>query len=198
MSIQLSNRIRKAKNLTFTSTPGVKGSRFHTIDSQGDGYFIEFYRSISTDKSVSGRIYQHTTYTMSCQTEDWKRAKELDANALSSIVGCLGNGKSVCYHCLGLAIDQAKAHGYEYIGSTEVFEDVARLRNLGSTLIEVKSAQSGKSVWMVLKRIKTEKIEVEIKPVIIEVKPEVKSVISQMNFQERVNAMRGKVEEGIE
>ena len=196
MSIQLSNRIKKAKSLQYVSTPGVRGNHFSTLGSQGDRYFIEFFRSTSTDESNSGRTFKHTTYTMSCMTEDWKRAKELDANVLSPIVGCLGNSKSVCYHCLGLAIDCATSHGYEYIGSTEKFEDVARLRNLGTVLIEVKSAQSGKSVWMVLKRIK-----VEVKKKVVETKPvktEVKLVVSQMTMAERVNAMRGPVEEGIE
>ena len=194
MSIQLSNRIKKAKSLQYVSTPGVKGNHFSTLGSQGDRYFIEFFRSTSTDESKSGREFKHTTYTMTCQTEDWKRARQLSFNPMSPMVPCQGNSSGVCYHCLGLAIDCAKVHGYEYIGSTEKFEDVARLRNLGTVLIEVKSAQSSKSVWMVLKRIKAEKKIVEIKPV----KVEVKSVVSQMTMAERVDAMRGKVEEGIE
>ena len=187
----LSDRIRKSRSLKFNLTPGISTVEFHTIGSQDNSYWLRIERSTSTDEASSGRVYKHTTYTIDCRTEDWKRAKAIDPDTFSPIVPCQGNSRSVCYHCLGLAIDQAEVHGYKYVGATDNFDHIARLRNLGDCLIEVKSANSGKSVWMILKRVKA------IEPVQIENKPEVKSVVSQMSFNERVNAMRGKVEDEV-
>ena len=78
-------------------------------------------------------------------------------------VVCKGNQHSICYHVLAAAIHTASEQGKE-LSWCETEQDAKRLARLAGKVFTVKSAQSGKLAYGVVKDVEPElaKMEVEL------------------------------------
>lgn len=85
---------------------------------------------------------------------------------------CEGNQRTICYHCLA-ALIFAACQKQKQLTLFDDFSSAVNYSNLGGQLIKVESAQGGKHCWAVSKD-------------------------KRMNLKQRVNLMRGPVEEGID
>ena len=85
---------------------------------------------------------------------------------------CKGNENgTICYHSLAALIKKANSHN-DQLSFFDSFTDAVRYANFGGKLSKVVSAQGNGYCWMVSRE--------------------------KESFKERVNLMRGEVEEGIE
>ena len=65
---------------------------------------------------------------------------------------CRGNSVSLCYHAIGGAIAVVENSGYKVTAISDERANALKLKNFGSKMVEVRSYQSGKPLWMLYKK----------------------------------------------
>ena len=66
-------------------------------------------------------------------------------------LACKGNSVSLCYHAIGGAIATIENSGYKVTAIADQRANALKLKNFGSKMVEVRSYQSGKPLWMLYK-----------------------------------------------
>ena len=129
-----------------------------------------------SDKATN---YEVAAYWTRTQTADIKHlAVSCECNKITALglKDCQGNSKTICYHCLASLIAGAREAGKD-LTLFDTFTDAFRYSNFGGELIQIISKQSGTEAWAVLKE---------------------KRVNGKQEFKDRVELLRGLVEEGID
>jgi len=61
---------------------------------------------------------------------------------------CKGNDISLCYHAIAGAIATVENSGYKVIAIADQRANALRRKRIGGKMVEVRSYQSGKPLWM--------------------------------------------------
>ncbi len=61
---------------------------------------------------------------------------------------CKGNSISLCYHAIGGAIAMIEQSGCKVVAIADERANAIQRKNLGGKIVEVRSYQSGKPIWM--------------------------------------------------
>ena len=72
-------------------------------------------------------------------------------NTSGGYLACKGNSVSLCYHAIGGAIAVVEQSGYKVVAIADQRANALKLTNFGSKMVEVRSWQSGKPLWMLYK-----------------------------------------------
>ena len=72
-------------------------------------------------------------------------------NTRGGHVACKGNSISMCYHAIAGAIATVDGSGYKVVAIADERANAIKLKNFGSKMVEVRSYQSGKPLWMLYK-----------------------------------------------
>ncbi|MBU0791734.1 MAG: hypothetical protein KKC55_14890, partial [Gammaproteobacteria bacterium] len=73
-------------------------------------------------------------------------------NTSGGHLACKGNSVSLCYHAIGGAIAMIENSGYKVVAIADQRANAIKRKNLGGKIVEVRSYQSGKPLWMLYKR----------------------------------------------
>ena len=65
---------------------------------------------------------------------------------------CKGNSISMCYHAIGGAIATIEHSGYKVVAIADEKTNAIKLLNFGFDIVEVRSYQSGKPIWMLYEK----------------------------------------------
>ena len=65
---------------------------------------------------------------------------------------CKGNSISLCYHAIAGAIATIEQSGYKVTAIADERANAIKLKNFGGRMLEVRSYQSGKPLWMLYEK----------------------------------------------
>ena len=73
-------------------------------------------------------------------------------NTSGGHLACKGNSVSLCYHAIGGAIAMIENSGYKVVAIADQRANAIRRKRIGGKMVEVRSYQSGKPLWMLYEK----------------------------------------------
>ena len=92
------------------------------------------------------------TYDEIIRRRDGTLTVECLLNTSCGHKACKGNSISLCYHAIGGAIATIENSGYKVVAISDQKANALKLKNFGNKMVEVRSYQSGKPIWMLYKK----------------------------------------------
>ena len=167
----LANRVQKARDLQrkIVVIPGTTGRYGMRSIESGEHYNIKLVSHKMTSRFADKSI-NHRVFECECE----RNASYHNGQAMEA---CRGNERhTVCYHCLATLMFSLGKAGIQIVFHEDVFYALNYL-NFGGELVMVESAQGGGHIWATIRKMEKKVTRTQT---------------------ERINLMRGPVEEGID
>jgi hypothetical protein len=151
----LSERVKKAKQLTFSPIPGTDETIAGTWGSKNDYYQVSLFQCKPEVHQIADSTIKAKVISTQCEQLNNGNGK------LNPMECCKGNSHhTVCYHSLGWLKDILNQRGQEISFYENILTALNGL-NFGGELAKVISKQGKGFVWSVIKNKPVEILSVE-------------------------------------